>query len=221
VRNLAALSLGSMVRPRTSSLARSRALETLEQAAKRDRSVRVRRAARSSLEKLATARSASVSKKAQPGSVFLHLGKPHDTTRLLSNSDRGELLRAVSRTLKRKAPRYGLATNKTDLPSRAELKRNRLQGFYVGAQVAQLRIRRAGSRAEVSCRVSVHVGPWLGKEVGERIVASKAASASGAARVMGSGSRRGIALSQRDCVVAVAEEVTARQVVPFLRRAAR
>ncbi len=221
VRSLAALSLAAMVNRRTSVQTRKRAVAVLSSAARKDSSRKVRQAARRSLERLATAEATSNTKSARHGSVFLHLGNPLDSTKLLSSRDRGELQRAVSRTFKKHAPDYGLGTNTTELPTRSELERKHMHGFYVGAQVAQLSVQRRGSRAEIRCKVAVRVGPWIGRGAGERIVARKSASASGSARVVGSGSRRGIALSRRDCVVAVAEEVTARQVVPFIRRVAR
>ena len=52
----------------------------------------------------------------------------------------------------------------------------------------------------------------------ERWVAHRAASASGSGRATTSGTPRAIAAGIRDCVNAVAEEVTAGQVVPFLRK---
>lgn len=222
VRQVAALSLGKAVRRSSSDAARSRAMRALTRAQKKDRSSRVRRAARKALGQLA--RSASVAaprRRARSGSVFLHVGKPADRTRRLTSGDRGDLLRAVSRTISRHAPNYGMATRKNELPTKAELEKRRVHGFFVGAQVATLSVRRRGSKAEVRCKVAVRVGPWMGKDGGERIVANKTASASGSARVVGSGSKRGIRMSQRDCVVAVAEEITARQVVPFLKRASR
>jgi len=39
--------------------------------------------------------------------------------------------------------------------------------------------------------------------------------------VIGSSTPSGIASAKRDCVLAVAEQITARQVVPFLQRLAR
>jgi len=221
VREVAVLGLGKNVGPQTSASVRKRVAAALERVAGRDRSRRVRTQAKKALAAVTTLEPREQRQPARPGSVFLHLTEPSDATNALSRAVRRELMTAVSRTINKHAPSFGMATRPKDLPTQSELEKKRLHGFYVGAQVAQLSVQRQGSRAEVRCKVAVRVGPWNGRDGGELIVADRSASASGSARVVGSGSQRGIVLSQRDCVVAVAEEITARQVVPFLERASR
>jgi len=220
VRQVAAISLGKMIGPQTSARSRSIAVVALKRAAKSDGSSRVRRAARKSLSILAKSETEKAPS-ARAGSVFLHVGDPTDPTSRLSSSERDYLLRAVATTVRREAPTYGLATPSGYLPTEAELAAKRTNGFFLGVSVATLNVNRRGSRAEVRCQVKLRVGPWKGRDGGERIVAKRSASASGSARVVGRSSRRSVRRLQRDCVVAVAEEVTARQVMPFLRRASR
>ncbi len=221
VRQVAVLGLGKNVGSQTAASVRKRVVAALGRVASRDTSSRVRRAAKQALAEVSKHEPTTSQRPARPGSVFLHLTEPSDPTHSLSTSVRRELMTAVSRTINKHAPTFGMASRKAELPTQSELERQRLHGFYVGAQVAQLTVQRQGSQAEVRCKVAVRVGPWNGRDGGEIIVADRSASASGSARVVGSGSKRGIVLSQRDCVVAVAEEITARQVVPFLERASR
>ena len=72
----------------------------------------------------------------------------------------------------------------------------------------------------MSCKVEIRVAPWTGTDGGEKWEANKAASASGSAKAMTGNSDREIAGGVRDCLEAVAEDVTTRQVMPFLKRLA-
>jgi hypothetical protein len=92
------------------------------------------------------------------------------------------------------------------------------QGFYIGSAVASLNVTKTGRSAEVRCSVSMRVSPWEGTDGEERLVAGKAASASGTGKVVGASSSGGISTSKRDCVLAVIEQITTRQVVPFIQR---
>jgi hypothetical protein len=67
----------------------------------------------------------------------------------------------------------------------------------------------------------MRVSPWTGRDGHERLIAGKAASASGNGRVVSSASQRGISSAKRDCLIAVVEQITTRQVVPFIERTAR
>ena len=81
--------------------------------------------------------------------------------------------------------------------------------------------RRAGTQTQIACTVAIRVAPWSGKDGGEKWEANKAASASGSAKATTGNRARDIQGGVRDCIEAVAEDVTARQVMPFLRRIAR
>jgi hypothetical protein len=62
------------------------------------------------------------------------------------------------------------------------------------------------------------VAPWSGTDGSETWTAQRAASASGSGKAITTSDPAGIAGGMRDCVLAVAEEVTANEVVPFLRK---
>jgi hypothetical protein len=83
-----------------------------------------------------------------------------------------------------------------------------------------IEIEKKSGRTEVACTVSLRVTPWAGRDQKERWEADKAASASGSGRAIAGSSSAQVEGAIRDCVLAVGEEVTAKQVVPFIRRLA-
>jgi hypothetical protein len=179
-------------------------LTALERASSRDRNASVRRAA-------SQAHAALTRRQRQSGGgAFVALGKPSDPKRVGPRGLRAEMLTMVSRTVKRGAPSY-------DVYLRAKSPR-RSRGWFIGASIAEISISRSGRSAEVRCRVAVRVSPYLNGQ--ERFIAGESASAKGAGRVVGGSSRSALDRSARDCVLAVVEQVTERQVVPFIKRAA-
>ncbi len=69
--------------------------------------------------------------------------------------------------------------------------------------------------------MAVRVAPWMGKDGGESWEANRAASASGSAKAITGSRDRDVQRGIRDCVEAVAEDVTSRQVLPFLKQVAK
>ena len=72
----------------------------------------------------------------------------------------------------------------------------------------------------MSCKLEIRVAPWSGTDGGEKWEANKAASASGSAKAMTGNTERDITTGMRDCLEAVAEDVTTRQIMPFLKHLA-
>ena len=85
----------------------------------------------------------------------------------------------------------------------------------------RLDIRRVGDQTQVACTVAIRIAPWDGRDGGEKWEANRAASATGSAKATTGNSQREVNGGVRDCLEAVAEDVTDRQVVPFLRRVAQ
>ncbi len=90
----------------------------------------------------------------------------------------------------------------------------------MATSVKKIEISKVSHQTQVSCKVEIRVAPWTGTDGGEKWEANKAASASGSAKAMTGNSDREIAGGVRDCLDAVTEDVTARQVTPFLKRLA-
>jgi HEAT repeats len=223
VRRVAARSLARAVEG-ASNHSRRIAIEALERAGQRDRDRHVRHSAQQALDRIrsshAPTRQARAGEAAAlvpdlpgAGRIFVHIGKPADLSRSLPSGSNDTLLRAVRGSLRQHAPDYLLASDV--LPTRAELLSRGLRGFIVNAHVARVAVESNGSYADVRCTVSVRVGPWSGRDGNESLAANVSASATGNGHITSSpgGARRAAV----DCAVTVAEELAARQVVPFLR----
>ncbi|HWU89821.1 MAG TPA: hypothetical protein VN253_21315, partial [Kofleriaceae bacterium] len=97
---------------------------------------------------------------------------------------------------------------------------SRSRAFIVAGTVKKIEITKVGAQTHIACTVAVRVAPWMGKDGGERWEANRAASASGSAKATTSNRDRDVQTGLRECVEAVAEDVTARQVLPFLKQVA-
>jgi hypothetical protein len=212
VRRVAALSLARMVDATTEKQARRAAVDALDRARRRDRERRVRESAQ---EALITVRTALLLDSPTAGRIFVHVGPPADPSRALPSGGIDALLAAVRGSLLEHAPDYELTSGMA--PTHAELTSRRLRAYSVIAQVAQVEVERNGSHNDVRCTVSVRVSPWSGRD-GNRLSADDSASVSGSGRV--TASQRGTRRAAVDCAVAVTEELSARHVIPFLRRLA-
>ena len=212
VRRVAALSLARMVDGSTDKQARRAAVDALERARRRDRDRRVRESAQ---EALLTVRTALLLESENAGRIFVHVGPPADLSRALPSGSLEALLHAVRGSLLEHAPDYELTNGMA--PTHAELTSRRMRGYTVIAQVAQVEVERNGDHNDVRCTVSLRVGPWSGRD-GNRLAADESASVSGSGRV--TATQRGTRRAAVDCAVAVTEELSARHVIPFLRRVA-
>lgn len=215
VRRVAALSLGALLTPGLPREAREAGLKALEQSSETDGDKRVRASAGSALARARSQLGAAAAGGGH-GKLFVHVGKPSDRTGKLPSGSVDMVQAAVRGALRRNAPDYQMSSGTP--PTRAELASRKLRGFYVGAAVAKVAIESSGSQTEVRCTVSLRVSPWSGSDGNERLVANESATASGSGRIQTSAGDSQQAAA--DCAVAVSEELTARQVVPFLRRVA-
>ncbi len=216
VRRVAALSLGKMIDSSMGKSTRKRAIKALKKAAKGDKDKLVRQNAANALKRITKISSSSGTK----GRLFLAVGLPADLTKKTPRGTEKAMHNAVTKMLKKHAPQYPRGTKTAQLPTKAELKKNKMRGYYIGSTIAMMNVSKTGSSAKIKCSVSVRISPWSGRDGHEKLVANKSASATGNGSVIGSSTSRGIRASKRECVLAVIEEVTARQVVPFLRRVA-
>ncbi len=224
IRRVTALALEKMIDSRTPDDARELGLTALEEAAVGDRDAKVRDTASRSLKALAglkrkkgTMSGANTTSTSRP-SVFVNVDPTTDQSKLLPKeaSDR------VMKIVKSNVERTGYATSwPGGLPTSAELTSSRSRGFIVASTVKKLSITKAGAQTQIACTVGIRVAPWQGKDGGEKWEANKAASASGSAKATTGNRERDIQGGVRDCIEAVAEDVTARQVVPFLKRIAQ
>ena len=228
IRRVAALALGKMVDARTAEDAREAALDAVAEAATSDPDPAVRTTAARIQQELAWLRR----KKRDPRpdvheprpdardprpELFVNIEGTTDQSRV-APSDAGErLARVVRRTLER----TGYATSwPGGLPTQTDLVSNHSRAYIVASTVKHIDIAKVSRQTQISCKLEIRVAPWSGIDGGERWEANKAASASGSAKAMTGNSDREIAGGMRDCLEAVAEDVTARHILPFLKRLA-
>jgi len=105
-------------------------------------------------------------------------------------------------------------------PTKAELTDSGALAFVVGTTVKTIDITAKGSQTEVKCTLAIRIAPWNGTDGTEAWEANRAASASGSAKAVTGSNDKAIAGGIRDCVEAVGQEITTRQVVPFIKRLA-
>jgi len=221
IRRVSALALEKMIDQRTPDDARELGLTALEEASANDRDAKVRDTAQKSLKALAGLKrkrgNSSAPTTGRP-SVFVNVDPMTDQSKNLTK-DAGD---RVMKIVKSKVDATGYATSwPGGLPTSAELTSARSRGFIVASTVKKLDITKSGSQTQIACTVAIRVAPWQGKDGGEKWEANRAASASGSAKATTGPKERDIQGGVRDCLEAVAEDVTARQVVPFLKQIAQ
>ena len=216
VRRVSAIALEKTIDRSTPDDALTLAIDALEKAVKTDGDTKVRDTAKKAL------RAVSIFKKGKtqevvssPGSaVFVNIDPAIDQSQK-APSDGTE---RVTKVVKKSVEKTGYATSwPGGLPSNSELVTAKTRGYIVASTVKKVDIQRSGHQTQIACTVAIRVAPWAGKDGGEKWEANKAASASGSAKAMTGNSEREVAGGVRDCLEAVSEDVTSRQVVPFLK----
>jgi len=221
VRRVAALALEKMIDGRTPDDAKELGLDALNQASTLDKDPKVRATAELSLKSLAAYRK----KKSTPGGksgnnppVFVNVDPTIDQSKRLSK-DQGD---RVNKIVKRNVEGTGYATSWPGggLPTQGELSSSRSRAFIIASTIKKVDITKSGTQTQIACTVTVRVAPWQGKDGGEKWEANRAASASGSAKATTGNRERDVEGGVRDCIEAVAEDVTSRKVVPFLKQIA-
>jgi hypothetical protein len=150
--------------------------------------------------------------------VFINVDNTIDQSKQMP-ADGGERLKRIVKSNVERA-NYATSWPGGTLPTSADLATHGSRAFIVASTVKKIEITKQGTQTEIACTVAVRVAPWSGRDGGERWEANRAASASGSAKATTSNGERAVQGGVRECLEAVAEDVTARQVVPFLRRVA-
>jgi hypothetical protein len=217
IRRVSVLALEKMIDARTADDARELGLAALENAAAKDGDLKVRENASRTLKSLVGLRRKRATANAPP--VFVNIDTTTDPTNKLPTGASQRLTRIVKSSIDRTG--YATTWPGGAMPTSADLSSSRSRGFIIASTVKKVDITKAGAQMEIACTVVVRIAPWNGSDGGERWEANKAASASGSAKATTGMRDKDIQSGVRQCVEAVAEDVTARQVVPFLKRLAQ
>ncbi len=217
IRRVAVLALEKMIDARTAEDAKELGLGAIENAADNDGDTKVRDTAKRAIKSLSGLRRKKSTPNAPP--VFVNIDTTTDQSKRLPTGASARLTRIVKTSIDRTG--YATSWPGNALPTAADLTSSRSRAFIVASTVKKVDITKAGSQTQIACTVVLRIAPWSGTDGGERWEANKAASASGSAKATTGNRDRDIQTGVRDCVEAVAEDVTSRQVVPFLKRLAQ
>ncbi len=228
IRRVAALALVKMVDEHTEADALELALAALQSSAATDPDAKVRDAAERTAKMVAGYAAQKKKQAAAPAgprgsskpsgnnpAVFVNVDAVTDQTKKLV----GDSATRLTTIVRQGVERTGYATSwPGGLPTQAEL--GSARAFIVASTVKTLEITKSGRQTQIACTVAIRVAPWGGKDGGERWEANKAASASGSAKATTGNGTKEVDAGVRDCIEAVGEDVTSRQVVPFLKKLA-
>ena len=214
IRRVAALALEKMVDARTAIDARELALGALESAAQKDIDQKVRDTAARVLKVLSELRTKRRPVSSGKPEVFVTVDGTLDPSKQLPSGAGDRLTKIVKSRIEGKG--YATTWPNGGLPSSAELSSSRSRAFIVAPAVKKIEVQKQGSQTQIACTLVVRVAPWGGKDGGERWEANRAASASGSAKATTGLRDRDIENGKRDCLEAVADDVTSRQIVPFI-----
>ncbi len=220
IRRICALALEKSIDSRTPEDARELGLEALDKASTYDPEAKVRDTAAKALKALSGLRhkaTKTIPTKGDKPPIFIQVDQTMDQSKKLQ----GDAGARITKILKNAVESKGYATSwPGGDPTSADLSSAKSRGFIVASTVKKLEVTAAGHQMQIACTVAVRIAPWDGTDGGEKWEANKAASASGSAKAMTGTKDRDIASGMRDCLEAVAEDVTSRQVLPFLKRLA-
>ncbi|HTJ45152.1 MAG TPA: HEAT repeat domain-containing protein [Kofleriaceae bacterium] len=212
IRRVAALALGKIVDETTPSSTRALAMRALAQAAKSDRDAKVREAA----QKAKDALDALANEPSGNGpAVFVNVGGAVDTTHKGPPDLEKRLAGVVRGVVKHSS--YAVEWPGGGSPTHNDLSRAGTKAYFVGATVAEIKISTKGNKTTIDCTVAIRIAPWDGSDGNERWEATKAATAKGSGMAETGTSDTLVAGGIRDCVLAVAEEVAQRKVIPFIK----
>lgn len=219
IRRIAANGLGKIIDADTPSDAVEGATAALDHASKSDKDKDVRAAAEKSAGMVAAVtkpKKATTTAKASSATVFVNVENANDISKRAASTTAG-LTKVVRGTVKAKGYSVDWPGG---MPTQRELTDSGALAFVVGATVKAIDITPKGSQTEVSCTLAFRIAPWNGTDGTEAWEANRAASASGSAKAVTGKGDRAVAGGIRDCVEAVGQEITSRQVLPFIKRLA-
>jgi hypothetical protein len=218
VRRICALSLEKTVDAHTPDDAKAIALDALDKAAAIDSDASVRQSSASALKALGSLRHGHAKKQETHGDkpeVLVKIEPTADQTKAAPADASARLTSAVKGSVEK----AGFATSwPGGLPTSTDLERAHSRAYIVASTVKKIDYSKVGRQTQIACTVAIRVAPWSGSDGGEKWEASKAAQAQGSAKATTGSSDRDIKGGVRDCLEAVAEDITSRQILPFLKR---
>ncbi len=205
VRGAAAVGLGKIVTDKVAVDTRKAVLEALTVAAADDGSSLVRKQAEAARAAIAALEAAA----APAGKIYVEIGPMATKSPTSMDSKLKELMRKTAeKTLGKTAPDM-MTTWPGGKPSKAQLAKKGVSGFYVDGTLTEIKAKEKGTQTLVSCKISLLIATYPDK--------SMFAFLQGSASVSASQSAQDIELAHQDCVAAVIEDMIARKAVAALQ----
>lgn len=223
VRGAAAVGLGKLITANPNTKYKALAIKNLANAAANDGSDFVKQQANAAL-KLAqggsggtsggssgTSGGSSGSSGGGPGKggIYVNVGPMSSKTTSTKNDKwRAMMVKVTEKTLGKVAPTMS-TTWSGGAPSKADLAKKGVNGFYVDGTLNTLDVKTSGGGATISCKVSMLLADFPDKSVFGFL--------NGGASVTASTSQSDQDLASEDCVTAVIENLIANKIVPTIK----
>jgi hypothetical protein len=213
IRGLAAKALAAIVTDKVKGRARQTAIDALTKAQSSDPDDFVKANADRALGQIGAGAPVSPPTGAK-GGIYVNLGPmsartgPKSTVGPDDPKYRALMQKTAETTMTRSAPAMQI-TWSGGPPTRAQLDKKGVAGFYVDGTLNEVKVDITGSSSKVSCKVSMLLASFPEK--------SAFGFLSGGAGVQASSSTKDIALAQSDCVNAVVEDLIAKKIIPTIK----
>lgn len=209
VRGAAAVSLGKLLKANPSSRYKNLAMANLKTAAAKDASDFVRTQAKNALDSAGGGGGGATQPSGGGGGIYVMVGPMSSKTTSSKNDKlRALMVKTASKTLTKVAPSMS-QTWSGGTPSKADLAKKGVSGFYVDGTLNTLDIKTSGGGATISCKVSMLLADFPDKSVFGFL--------NGGASVTASSSKSDQDLASEDCVSAVIENLITSKIVPTIK----
>jgi HEAT repeats len=207
VRGAAAVAIGKLVSAATPATTRTQIKAAIETLLKRETTESVKKLANKTLQQLEALDSAAVT----AGGIYIEVAP------MASKAEPAAAIKALMRKtaaamLTKKANDFIQAWPGGKSPTRKDLDKKSVSGFYLDGTVNEVTVKQKGATATVSCKINMLIASFPEKSIFGMLT--------GTASVAGSSEPSDIELAKQDCVAAVVEDLVATKVVPTIRKKA-
>jgi hypothetical protein len=211
VRGAAAVGLGKLIKAKPTTKYKSLAVANLKTAAANDGSDFVKTQAANALATIGAGGSSTTTTTTSGGrgGVYVMVGPMSSKTTSSKNDKlRALMVKTAQKTLTKVAPNMS-QTWSSGTPTKSDLAKKGVSGFYVDGTLNTLDIKTSGGGATISCKVSMLLADFPDKSVFGFL--------NGGASVTASGSKTDQDLASEDCVTAVIENLITSKIVPTIK----
>ncbi|HEX5063291.1 MAG TPA: HEAT repeat domain-containing protein [Kofleriaceae bacterium] len=209
VRGAAAVGLGKLIKSNPNTKYKSLATANLKTAAANDASDFVKTQASNALITIGSGGGSTTTQPSGGGGIYVNVGPMSSKTTSSKNDKlRALMVKTAQKTLTKVASNMS-QTWPSGTPSKADLAKKGVSGFYVDGTLNTLDIKTSGGGATISCKVSMLLADFPDKSVFGFL--------NGGASVTASSSKTDQDLASEDCVTAVIENLITSKIVPTIK----